>query len=298
MSESVTIYDIAKACDVSIATVSRVLNHSPKVSVKTKEKILAKMKDLQYNPSPFARSMGLQSLRLIAIVCRTMALSPISDAVTQLTLTLQHHGYGALLCVGTEEEIRQALATTHVDAMISFYDPVPSALAKTIPSIVVEGGDDALPAYQIQSSLTVGIDEIIEKFAKQGLQRPLCLWDDRLYLKHLKNALNRHNVKVLSLSATADWTKLPACDSIIATTDTLAVMAATHLQRQNQSTPVVSLVESPLTAAMEITSLQTNFTSQCDMAVQHVLTLLSTAPTAVPIRTEFQAHWIYRSSFQ
>ena len=37
------IYDIAKLANVSIATVSRVVNNSPKVSPKTKEKVLAVM---------------------------------------------------------------------------------------------------------------------------------------------------------------------------------------------------------------------------------------------------------------
>ena len=39
------IYDIAKLANVSIATVSRVVNNSPKVSPKTKEKVLAVMKE-------------------------------------------------------------------------------------------------------------------------------------------------------------------------------------------------------------------------------------------------------------
>ena len=37
---SMTIYDIAKSCGVSIATVSRVINGSDKVSEKTRQKVL------------------------------------------------------------------------------------------------------------------------------------------------------------------------------------------------------------------------------------------------------------------
>ncbi len=45
------IYDIAKLSGVSIATVSRVVNGSPRVSEKTKEKVLAVMKEHDYTPN-------------------------------------------------------------------------------------------------------------------------------------------------------------------------------------------------------------------------------------------------------
>ena len=49
------IYDIAKLANVSIATVSRVVNNSPKVSPKTKEKVLAVMKENEYTPNAFCQ---------------------------------------------------------------------------------------------------------------------------------------------------------------------------------------------------------------------------------------------------
>lgn len=295
MSENVTIYDIAKACDVSIATVSRVLNKSPRVSQKTKEKILAAIKDLQYNPSPFARSMGLQSLRLIGIVCPTTALEPVGEGVAHITHFFQRHGYGTLLCIGTEEDIHQTLKNQHVDGIMSLYDALPPDIASGVPTIVIEG--DHEDVYQIQSAIAPKIDEIIENLAKQGFTRPLCLWDDRLYLKRLKNALNRHDVKVISVPSEPDWTKLRHHDCVIASTAPLAVLAASYLRTENQSLPVVSLSESPLTEALGLTSLQTHFLRQCETGAHQLLTLMTQPETAVPIRTEFQAHWIYRSGF-
>ena len=48
------IYDIAKLANVSIATGSRVVNNSPKVSPMTKEMVLAVMKENEYPPNAFA----------------------------------------------------------------------------------------------------------------------------------------------------------------------------------------------------------------------------------------------------
>ena len=52
------IYDISQKAGVSIATVSRVLNGSEKVSEKTRKKVLAVMEENSYTPNAFARSLG------------------------------------------------------------------------------------------------------------------------------------------------------------------------------------------------------------------------------------------------
>lgn len=59
------IYDIAKLAGVSIATVSRVVNDSPKVSEKTKEKVRAVMAANDYIPNVFARGMSLNSMKTV-----------------------------------------------------------------------------------------------------------------------------------------------------------------------------------------------------------------------------------------
>ncbi len=54
---SVTIQDIASRAKVSIATVSRVLNNSPKVKSETHQKVLSIIKKLNYRPNPLARGL-------------------------------------------------------------------------------------------------------------------------------------------------------------------------------------------------------------------------------------------------
>ena len=60
------IYDISQKAGVSIATVSRVLNGSEKVSEKTRKKrVLAVMEENSYTPNAFARSLGLNSMHTV-----------------------------------------------------------------------------------------------------------------------------------------------------------------------------------------------------------------------------------------
>jgi LacI family transcriptional regulator, galactose operon repressor len=55
---TVTIDDVAELADVSIKTVSRVLNNEPNVRAATREKVLAAVKQLEYRPSQSARSLA------------------------------------------------------------------------------------------------------------------------------------------------------------------------------------------------------------------------------------------------
>ena len=51
---AMNIYDISKKAGVSIATVSRVLNDSAKVSAATRQRVLDVIKETNYMPNAFA----------------------------------------------------------------------------------------------------------------------------------------------------------------------------------------------------------------------------------------------------
>ncbi len=60
-----SIHDVAQRADVSIKTVSRVLNHEPNVSQSTRTRVMAAVDELSYRPNIFAR--GLASVRSFLI---------------------------------------------------------------------------------------------------------------------------------------------------------------------------------------------------------------------------------------
>ncbi|MCD6449071.1 MAG: LacI family DNA-binding transcriptional regulator [Thermotogaceae bacterium] len=67
----ITIKDVAKKAGVSITTVSRVINGSPKVSKKTKEKVVKAMKELGFSPRPWAKYLALPRVKFSAGVVIT-----------------------------------------------------------------------------------------------------------------------------------------------------------------------------------------------------------------------------------
>lgn len=64
----VTIYDIAERARVSIATVSRVLNKNPRVSSKTRARVLKVAQELGYEPHPSAQSLARRKSSLVSAV--------------------------------------------------------------------------------------------------------------------------------------------------------------------------------------------------------------------------------------
>lgn len=65
---AVTIRDVAKAAGVSTATVSRVINNNPIISIETNERVKKVMKEMGYFPNSIARSFARQSTYNITLI--------------------------------------------------------------------------------------------------------------------------------------------------------------------------------------------------------------------------------------
>ena len=118
-----TIYDISQKAGVSTATVSRVLNHSARVSVKTRERVMAVIEESGYVPNAFARSLGLNSMKTIGLLCPNAADPYLAHALSYLEKELRNQHYNCLLsCCERNLEARkqgvELLMGQHVDGMI------------------------------------------------------------------------------------------------------------------------------------------------------------------------------------
>lgn len=65
---AVTIYDIAAHAEVSIATVSRVFNNSPRVSDETRQRVQHVARTMGYRPHAMAQGLARQSTNLVSAV--------------------------------------------------------------------------------------------------------------------------------------------------------------------------------------------------------------------------------------
>ena len=86
----ITIYDVAKEADVSLATVSRVINGSEVVREDTRIKVQEAIEKLGYKPNAIAQGLALQKTTTIAIVmpeARQRSTNTISCCIPHLPVS-------------------------------------------------------------------------------------------------------------------------------------------------------------------------------------------------------------------
>lgn len=118
-----TIKDVAKLAGVSIATVSRVLNHLGVVNAVTEAKVLAAVQELHYQRNAVARSLKTKRTKTIGIMVPEISNTFFTELVEQLERLLGPLGYVLLLCStenSVEEEQRKLslLLERNVDALV------------------------------------------------------------------------------------------------------------------------------------------------------------------------------------
>ncbi|HET7580125.1 MAG TPA: LacI family DNA-binding transcriptional regulator [Bacillales bacterium] len=98
MNMTPTIKDVAKKANVSIATVSRILNNLPGYSETTKKKVLQAIEELGYHPNAIARGLINKRTQTIGVLfpnVSNMYSSAILDGIEQ---TAHHLDHSVIVC--------------------------------------------------------------------------------------------------------------------------------------------------------------------------------------------------------
>lgn len=220
MEIDMNIYDIAKLSGVSIATVSRVVNGSPKVSGQTKEKVLAVMEEYNYTPNVFARGLGLGSMQTIGIICPDVSDAYMARAVAFLERRLKEYGYDCILyCSGHRQERKEEavdlLMKKQIDALVlvgstytGYGDDESSSTeyiekaAEKIPVFLINGRISGSNIYSVYNRDEEASYEAVSGLLRAGRKRVLFLTDSSSYsvsqkMKGYERALQDYSLPVL-----------------------------------------------------------------------------------------------------
>jgi LacI family transcriptional regulator/LacI family asc operon transcriptional repressor len=199
------IYDIAKMSGVSIATVSRVINGSDRVSAKTREKVLKVIEEEGYSPNVFAQGLGLKTMHMVGIMVPVITDIYMSMAVYYLEEALGEIGYDCLLsCTGFHLEEKEAhtnmLIEKHMDALIyvgSTYagknksrhetDYIREA-AEKVPVFIINGAVDGENIWSTVSEDFKVVHSAVTSLIKSGRKNILFLSDSESYSARQKLA--------------------------------------------------------------------------------------------------------------
>ncbi len=160
--ERVTIYQVAEAAGVSVATVSRALNGGP-VAPETRERVLAAVRRLGYRPDRLAQGLATGKSRTVGVVIPD-ATGPLYGRMQRgLADALAAAGFGYIATEsrrdpGREEALLDEMLSRKVEALVLVGSGLaPEALKARfgrLPPVVLierEGGEAGVPTFQIDN---------------------------------------------------------------------------------------------------------------------------------------------------
>lgn len=156
MQKKPTIYDIAKALNVTISTVSRSLNNSDLISEETKGKVWEMARKLNYRPNKVASSLSSGKSHIVGVIIPSAQIQFFSAVINSLEQALQKEGYSVLLYQSNESARSdlsgiQTFVEARVDGIIISpsletynFDFLKKAHAEGMPILQFDRIDDGL----------------------------------------------------------------------------------------------------------------------------------------------------------
>lgn len=123
MENKATIHDIAKALKIDASTVSRALNNSPRVSSRTKVRILAKANELGYQPNLLASNLRKNKSNTIGVIVPRISRHFFSSVISGIEEAAYDAGYNVMICqsleqLKREQDIIKTLMANRVDGVL------------------------------------------------------------------------------------------------------------------------------------------------------------------------------------
>ncbi len=286
-----TIKDIARILGLSIATVSRALNGSHDVNADTREKVLAKAKELRYKPNIQARNLLKQRNSMIGVVVPEFITFFFPEIIIGIQEILNREGYQVLICQSNESSTLERrnverLEESGVDGLIVSVakdsrnlDLYERLIAERMPIVFINRVFPKLVAHQVVIDDRLWAFKAVEHLIKCGYRKIAHLAGNehlsvtQRRLQGYLDALKTYDVPVrdhfiMHVGVQQDKAR-PGVDfllslkekpdAIFAVNDPVAVGCLLELKRRSIRVPediaVVGFSESPIGRIMELTSV-------------------------------------------
>ena len=124
-----TIYEVSERAGVSLATISRVINGTAKVSEKTRLKVQAAMKELNYRPNSAAQSLASNCFNSIGMLVSEVHGPFFGEMMSGVETVLRKAGKHVIIAAGhsdeqSEKDAIEFLRGRNCDALILHVDAV------------------------------------------------------------------------------------------------------------------------------------------------------------------------------
>ena len=177
LKERVTIYEVAKASGVSLATVSRVINNQGNVTAKTREKVQATINRLGYKPSGLAQALATNKSTTIGVIIPRANYVYIASVLNGIAEVAKENSFNISLFSTSHSKqdaisVVEKVITSHVDGAIIFDDvleeeDISKITSYYVPTMVinnkVQGERCGCITFGYEHNLRIMIREKLEK---------------------------------------------------------------------------------------------------------------------------------------
>lgn len=183
-NKKITIYQVAQRAGVAISTVSRVLNNSPNVSEKTKEKVNEAIRELNFRPQVSARKLASREPQMLAIAVPSFTtpyynevLKGVKDEINDLDLDIVIYNTGSKNPKeGIENFFDRGTADAVIAISIDITDTVHQQLQSSeIPVVLVSSSHPDYNYFELNNrkgGFLAGEHLIKQGFKRLGMIKP------------------------------------------------------------------------------------------------------------------------------
>ncbi|RDY25136.1 LacI family transcriptional regulator [Romboutsia weinsteinii] len=199
----VTIVEVAKAANVSVATVSRVINGNYPVKEETKQKVLKIIQELEYTPNIQARDLIKQQSSTVGVVVPSINNMFFPSVVDGIEKYFDSTQYSLFLCTTNHDKDKEIarineLIARNVAGIIvidpnlencksKFYDNI----SKSTPVVFVNGYNTSSNISSVSNDETSGARMVIEYLFENSHRDILFIRGEKSYSYDVKEKVYR-----------------------------------------------------------------------------------------------------------
>ncbi len=207
----VTIYDVANYANVSLATVSRVINGSEVVKGNTRKKVEEAIEKLGYKPNAIAQGLALQKTTTIALVIPEASFTYTGQIINGLLDVAKIDKYSVTLHTTTEgineiDEVIESIIKSRVDGVIIYNDRLTQVDINklshyNIPMVIIGNRISGKSISSVFVDIENAVYDLVKGYLSKGIQDIAILEDRRsdnatqLMLNGAKKAFKEQNLE-------------------------------------------------------------------------------------------------------
>lgn len=210
---TVTIYDVAREANVSMATVSRVVNGNQNVKPATRKKVLEVIERLEYRPNAVARGLASKKTTTVGVIIPDISNTIYAELARGVEDIATMYRYNIILSNSDQKEEKElelldTMLSKQVDGIVMMADQVTAAIqqamtASPVPIVLAGSVDEGQSIASVNIDYEQATYEAVQVLLQNGHRQiafvsgPLEYTINGAYkLKAYKKALQDAQIKV------------------------------------------------------------------------------------------------------